>query len=95
MSKIIAEILAKMAVALFDRIEKGEKYVHGKGPGKVEKKLRDKLKKHGWLAIIMLVLFASCTRVVYIPHGQSVQLRQDVKNVKVIPEGWYCLPIDE
>jgi hypothetical protein len=49
-------------------------------------------------------------RTVYVPHGDAVRLRQDVKNVKVwvktkdgeivpgkmtLHEGWYCLPLDE
>lgn len=60
--------------------------------------------------LVFVVLFAGCGRVVYIPHGQAVQLRQEVKNCKVwvkdkdgniipskmdIPEGWFCLPKDE
>jgi hypothetical protein len=47
---------------------------------------------------------------VYVPHGDAVRLRQDVKNVKVwvktkdgeiipgkmtLPNGWYCLPLEE
>ena len=59
-------------------------------------------------------LFGGCvspyTRTVYVPHGQSVRLRERVKKVKIwaktetgemvpgkidLPEGWYCLPLDK
>ena len=65
------------------------------------------------LVVFLVLLCSGCsliTRTIYIPHGQAVRLRQEVKNVKVwvktkdgetaegkmtLPEGWYCLPEDE
>ena len=65
------------------------------------------------LVVFLVVLCSGCsliTRTIYIPHGQAVRLRQEVRNVKVwvktkdgeiaegkitLPEGWYCLPSDD
>ncbi len=64
------------------------------------------------LALILILLFTGCAyyKTVYVPHGDAVRLRQDVKNVKVwiktkdgdivpgkmtLPNGWYCLPLEE
>ena len=65
------------------------------------------------LVVFLVLLCSGCsliTRTIYIPHGQAVRLRQEVKNVKVwvktkdgeiaegkitLPEGWYCLPSDD
>jgi hypothetical protein len=61
----------------------------------------------------LLFLLSGCAGLyttVYVPHGDAVRLRQDVKNVKVwiktkdgdtvpgkmtLPNGWYCLPLEE
>lgn len=107
--KALAQILAALAIAFLSKAKKGPEYVSGGKVGKTEKKLREALKKAGWICLVFV--FLGCTRVVYIPHGKSVQLRQDIKNVKVwamdennkklpgtlklIPEGWYCLPLEE
>ena len=85
-----------------------KKYVEGRGRGRLEKALIEKLKKAGLITIVLSV-FVGCAKV-YIPHGQAVQLRQDIKNVEVwvidkdgnrvaaelpiLPEGYYCLPYD-
>ena len=61
--------------------------------------------------IALCFLFLSCSiRTVYVPEGDAVKLRQDVKNVKVwvktknddivagkmdLYEGWFCLPLDD
>jgi len=65
------------------------------------------------LVVFLVLLCSGCsliTRTIYIPHGQAVRLRQEVRNVKVwvktkdgeiaegkitLPEGWYCLPSDD
>lgn len=61
--------------------------------------------------LIFMIALSGCafTKTVYVPHGQAVRLRQELKNVKVwvrtsddktlpssmtIPEGWFCLPKD-
>lgn len=55
----------------------------------------------------LIFLLFGCTRIVYVPHGQAVRLRETKRNVKIwvktkdgdlaagkidLPEGWYCLP---
>jgi hypothetical protein len=78
--------------------------------------LRDRIQKTwGKTAKVLLVLFCLCctgcfTRTIYIPHGEPVRLRQELKGVKVwvldskgtptkgeidIPEGWYALPMEK
>ena len=62
------------------------------------------------IIVVLSVSFTGCVRTVYVPHGEPVRLRQTVRNVKVwvrdsrgqmvagrmdLPEGWYCLPLDE
>lgn len=62
------------------------------------------------LVLCLLFVCSGCItfgRTVYVPHGQAVRLREEVKDVKVwvktqdgeivpgnmdIPEGWYALP---
>lgn len=67
--------------------------------------------KRAILYLLLLIFIVSCSNtIVYVPHGDAVRLRQDVKNVKVwvktkdgeivpgemdLPNGWYCLPLDE
>ena len=74
-------------------------------------KLRDKVRKHWMIAFALLVLLSGCgTRTIYVQHGTPVRLRETVKDAKVwvkdadgqvvagemdLPEGWYCLPLDE
>jgi len=84
----------------------------GKGQGSENNALKIKSKKTvGRIALVLaLALCQGCTwftRTVYVPHGQAVRLRQEVKDVKVwvktkegeivpgemdLPEGWFCLP---
>lgn len=64
------------------------------------------------LIILISIMLNGClfTRSVYVPHGQAVRLREEVKGVKVwiklktgetVPstftlyEGWYCLPLED
>jgi hypothetical protein len=59
---------------------------------------------------VLVFLFACTNKVVYVPHGDAVKLRQDIKNVKVwvktkdgeivpgkmdLHNGWYCLPLED
>lgn len=62
------------------------------------------------LMLVFIVCLSGCTfftKTVYVPHGQSVRLRETVKKVDVwvitkdgeivpgnldLPDGWYCLP---
>jgi len=64
-----------------------------------------------WCLVLVLVLPAGCsTRTIYVPSGEPVRLRQTVRNAKVwvldkdgqaiagrmdLPEGWYCLPVED
>ena len=65
------------------------------------------------LLIILLIgiVLASCVnKIVYVPHGDAVKLRETIKGAKVwvktkegdivpgtmdLPNGWYCLPLEE
>lgn len=62
------------------------------------------------LIIICVILLCGCSRVIYVPHGQAVRLRKTIEDVPIwvqtednknvagkmdLPEGWYCLPLDE
>ena len=62
------------------------------------------------ILIAVLILSGCGTKTIYISHGEPVQLRQKIKNVKVwvkdkdgnkvasvttLEEGWYCLSYDE
>ena len=57
--------------------------------------------------LVLAFFLLGCAQTVYVPHGQAIRLRQDVKKAKVwvktekgeteagvmaIPNGWYCLP---
>ena len=57
-----------------------------------------------------LLTCSGCARTIYIPSGEPVRLRETVKNAKVwvvgqdgkavagvmnLPEGWYCLPLED
>ena len=80
---LITAILAKVVPAWIKKskqsMDKGAK------PGTQEGKIKEKLKKDGWIVVFFAIfLFCSCaTRVVYIEPGKSVRLRETVKNVKV------------
>jgi hypothetical protein len=59
-----------------------------------------------FLFCFVIILTGCSTESIYIPHGQAVQLREPINNVKVwvktktgnepatitLPEGWFCLP---
>ena len=79
MTNFMAELLASIALKLFDKAKEGPKHVDGKKPGKIEKRLRDKLKKQLSVVLICCTLaFFGCTnKVVYVPHGKAVQLADD------------------
>jgi hypothetical protein len=86
-TKFFAELTAVIALKLLDRARKSPKHIQGKGPGKLEKRLREQLKKQLPVVLICVcVLFAACTpnKIIYVPHGKAVRLGQDVKNV----DGW-------
>jgi hypothetical protein len=62
-------------------------------------------------AVLPILLITGCAvRTIYVPHGTPVRLRQTIPNAKVwvkdadgqvvagqmdLPEGWYCLPVDD
>jgi len=62
------------------------------------------------LPILLLTSGAGCVRTIYVPHGTPVRLRETIRNAKVwvkdadgqtvagrmdLPEGWFCLPVDD
>jgi len=75
----------------------------------LRERLADIVRRHGW--VILVICLTGCwTRTIYVPAGEPVRLRETIRNAKVwvldengksvtgrmdLPEGWYCLPIDE
>ena len=65
----------------------------------------------GTAAVLLLALACvGCARTIYVPPGEPVRLRETVKSAKVwvmgadgkpvagvvdLPEGWYCLPLED
>ena len=61
------------------------------------------------LALTVLPASGCFIKSVYVPHGEPVRLRETVEDAKIwvmtadgprastmdLPEGWYCLPLDE
>ena len=61
--------------------------------------------------LLPILLLAGCAvRTVYVPHGTPVRLRETIHDAKVwvkdsrgqsvagrmdLPEGWFCLPVDD
>ena len=75
----------------------------------LRQRLQEIVRRHGW--IILVICITGCwARTIYVPAGEPVRLRETVRAAKVwvldengkpvagtmdLPEGWYCLPIDE
>ena len=67
--------------------------------------------KRIFIVLLISLFFAACVnKVVYVPHGDAVKLRETIKKAKVwvktkegeivpgtmdLPNGWYCLPLSE
>lgn len=62
------------------------------------------------LLISMLIVGGCAPRTIYVPSGEPVRLRETIRDVKVwvldkdgkpvpgqmdLPEGWYCLSVDD
>ena len=62
------------------------------------------------ILLAILLLTGCAVRTVYVPHGTPVRLRETIRNAKVwvkdadgqpvpgrmdLPEGWFCLPVDD
>lgn len=75
-----------------------------------KKDLRTRFVKTVGIALVVFLISSCGFRTVYVPHGDAVRLRETVKDVKVwvktkdgdivpgkmnLPEGWYCLPLEE
>ncbi|MFA5265157.1 MAG: hypothetical protein WC378_15145 [Opitutaceae bacterium] len=78
-------LLKMFLPAILDR--KPDTCEDAKRQPELKQRLRDRVKKAGWGAVIFLILAlpAGCTRIrtVYIPAGEPVRLREPVKNVKI------------
>ncbi len=84
MNMLIAEILATIALKFFDRATEGPEYQRGKGPGKREKRLLEKInkiKKRLSIVLICALILTGCmtTRVIMIEGDQAFQLAEDTK----------------
>ena len=87
LTNLITNILAKL-LPMFIKSSK-PKMTKSAKPGKTEKKIKEKLKKDGWIVCLFLVIFifvGGCgwsTRVIFIEPGKSVQLGETIKDVRV------------
>ena len=68
------------------------------------------LRRLVWFLVLGSTILCGCaTRTIYVPDGEPVRLRETVRDAKVwvmdasgqpvagimdLPEGWYCLPLD-
>ena len=120
MEAIIKAILDALLAFFWPKITKPKEAEDGEKVNNREEKLkrkikRDSMKKEKLLVWVLVVssfgaLGGCATRTIYIPDGKAVQLRQQVKNVRVwvfdkegkrvagkmtLPEGWYVLPLEE
>jgi hypothetical protein len=120
MEKIIKSILEALLSFFWPKITKPKEAEDGEKVNSREEKLKKKIKKDTMkrekLLVWMLVvssfgaLGGCATRTIYVPDGKAVQLRQQVRNVRVwvwdkdgkrvagkmtLPEGWYALPLEE
>ncbi len=120
MEKIVKAILEALLSFFWPKLVAPKEVEDGEPVGSREEKLKKKIKKDTMkrekLLVWMLVvssfgaLGGCATRTIYIPDGKAVQLRQQVRNVRVWvfdkegkrvagkmsrPEGWYALPLEE
>jgi hypothetical protein len=120
MEKIVKAIFEALLAFFWPKITKPKEAEDGEKVNSREEKLKKKIKKDTMkrekLLVWMLVvssfgaLGGCATRTIYVPDGKAVQLRQQVKNVRVwvwdkegkrvagkmtLPEGWYALPLEE
>ncbi len=120
MEKIIKSILEVLLSFFWPKIVAPKEAEDGEKVNSREEKLKKKIKKDTMkrekLLVWMLVvssfgaLGGCATRTIYVPDGKAVQLRQQVRNVRVwvwdkegkrvagkmtLPEGWYALPLEE
>jgi len=109
----VAVILEAVLRALLPAIFRASKRTAEDGVTRPE--LRERLRRRvrrtwGRAVIVLLVilLLPGCgTRIIYVPSGEPVRLRETIRNAKVwvldadgkpvagrmdLPEGWFCLP---
>lgn len=120
MEKIIKAILDALLAFFWPKITKPKEAEDGEKVNSREEKLKKKIKKDAmkrekllvWVLVVSSfgALGGCATRTIYVPDGKAVQLRQQVRNVRVwvwdkdgkrvagkmtLPEGWYALPLEE
>lgn len=120
MEAIIKSILDALLAFFWPKITKPKEAEDGEKVNSREEKLKKKIKKDTmkrekllvWVLVVSSfgALGGCATRTIYVPDGKAVQLRQQVKNVRVwvfdkegkrvagkmtLPEGWYVLPLEE
>jgi len=120
MEAIIKSILDALLAFFWPRMTKPKEAEDGEKVNSREEKLKKKIKKDTmkrekllvWVLVVSSfgALGGCATRTIYVPDGKAVQLRQQVRNVRVwvwdkdgkrvagkmtLPEGWYVLPLEE
>lgn len=120
MEAIIKSILDALLAFFWPKITKPKEAEDGEKVNSREEKLKKKIKKDTmkrekllvWVLVVSSfgALGGCATRTIYVPDGKAVQLRQQVRNVRVwvwdkdgkrvagkmtLPEGWYALPLEE
>ncbi len=116
----IKAILDALLAFFWPRMTKPKEAEDGEKVNSREEKLKKKIKKDTmkrekllvWVLVVSSfgALGGCTTRTIYVPDGKAVQLRQQVRNVRVwvwdkdgkrvagkmtLPEGWYVLPLEE
>jgi len=105
LAALIAAILRALLPALF---QAAKSTCEDADPNtELRDRLRERVRRTWTLIPIAFLLFAGCTRTVYVPDGTPVRLRETVRGAKVwvlgedgmpvagemdLREGWYCLP---
>lgn len=116
MEKIIKAILEALLSFFWPKLVVPKEAEDGEPVGSREEKLKEKIKEDTksklpiWIFLTLLLAAGCTTKTVYVPDGKAVQLRQQVRNVRVwvwdkdgkrvagkmtLPEGWYALPLEE
>jgi len=105
---LVVAVLKLLVPALAQQMQ--DEAQEGARRPELRRKLRERITRAGWLLLVVFVLTGCPSRTIYVPPGEPVRLRETVEGVKVwvldengepaagkmdLPEGWYCLPMEE